>query len=73
MSPLGPRTAVVFTVTARASRPSGYDQTTVDEITEAADVARGAFFNHFQRKEAHRRMGRTAARTAAPGAEGRRP
>jgi AcrR family transcriptional regulator len=29
----------------------GYDQTTVDEITEAADVARGTFFNHFQRKE----------------------
>ncbi|WP_331733012.1 TetR/AcrR family transcriptional regulator [Streptomyces sp. NBC_01276] len=29
----------------------GYDQTTVDEITERADVARGTFFNHFQRKE----------------------
>jgi TetR/AcrR family transcriptional regulator, cholesterol catabolism regulator len=29
----------------------GYEQTTVDEITEAADVARGTFFNHFQRKE----------------------
>jgi AcrR family transcriptional regulator len=29
----------------------GYDKTTVDEITEAADVARGTFFNHFQRKE----------------------
>ncbi|MGW6207253.1 TetR/AcrR family transcriptional regulator [Streptomyces sp. NPDC055089] len=29
----------------------GYDQTTVEEITERADVARGTFFNHFQRKE----------------------
>ncbi|WP_443068991.1 TetR/AcrR family transcriptional regulator [Streptomyces sp. NBC_01361] len=30
---------------------AGTDQTTVDEITEAADVARGTFFNHFQRRE----------------------
>lgn len=29
----------------------GYDQTSVDEIAEAADVARGTFFNHFQHKE----------------------
>ncbi|GLX22942.1 MULTISPECIES: TetR/AcrR family transcriptional regulator [Streptomyces] len=29
----------------------GYDQTTVDEIAEKADVARGTFFNHFQKKE----------------------
>ncbi len=29
----------------------GYDQTSVDEITAEADVARGTFFNHFQRKE----------------------
>ncbi|AXL89204.1 TetR family transcriptional regulator [Streptomyces sp. CB09001] len=29
----------------------GYDQTTVEEIAERADVARGTFFNHFQRKE----------------------
>ncbi|QLE70590.1 TetR/AcrR family transcriptional regulator [Streptomyces rectiverticillatus] len=29
----------------------GYEQTSVDEIAEAADVARGTFFNHFQRKE----------------------
>ncbi len=30
---------------------NGYEQTSVDEIAEAADVARGTFFNHFQRKE----------------------
>ncbi|SFD84803.1 transcriptional regulator, TetR family [Actinopolyspora alba] len=29
----------------------GYDNTTVDEIAEAADVARGTFFNYFPRKE----------------------
>ncbi|MEY9847849.1 TetR/AcrR family transcriptional regulator [Streptacidiphilus sp. MAP5-3] len=40
----------------------GYEHTTIDQITERADVARGTFFNHFQRKEdlvttwAHRRQ-----------------
>ncbi|MEV3859950.1 TetR/AcrR family transcriptional regulator [Streptomyces sp. NPDC050095] len=29
----------------------GYDQTSVGEIAEHADVARGTFFNYFQRKE----------------------
>ncbi|MEV6773977.1 TetR/AcrR family transcriptional regulator [Nocardia sp. NPDC051030] len=29
----------------------GYEATTVDDIAERADVARGTFFNHFQRKE----------------------
>ncbi|MET7570707.1 TetR/AcrR family transcriptional regulator [Streptomyces sp. NPDC005492] len=29
----------------------GYDNTTIDEIAERADVARGTFFNYFQRKE----------------------
>ncbi|MEU7022218.1 TetR/AcrR family transcriptional regulator [Streptomyces sp. NPDC046203] len=32
-------------------KQQGYDQTSVDEITKEADVARGTFFNHFQRKE----------------------
>lgn len=30
----------------------GFDQTTIEEITERADVARGTFFNYFQGKEA---------------------
>jgi AcrR family transcriptional regulator len=30
----------------------GYDQTTVEDITEAADVAKGTFFNYFDTKEA---------------------
>jgi AcrR family transcriptional regulator len=29
----------------------GYDGTTIDQIAEHADVARGTFFNYFQRKE----------------------
>ncbi|MGW5422006.1 TetR/AcrR family transcriptional regulator [Streptomyces sp. NPDC003943] len=29
----------------------GYDGTTIDQIAERADVARGTFFNYFQRKE----------------------
>jgi TetR/AcrR family transcriptional regulator, cholesterol catabolism regulator len=30
----------------------GYDATTVEEIAERADVAKGTFFNHFPRKDA---------------------
>jgi AcrR family transcriptional regulator len=30
----------------------GYDDTTVEDITEAADVAKGTFFNYFATKEA---------------------
>jgi AcrR family transcriptional regulator len=32
-------------------REKGFESTTVDEITERADVARGTFFNYFQRKD----------------------
>lgn len=32
-------------------RTRGYDQTTVADITEAADVAKGTFFNYFPSKE----------------------
>lgn len=30
----------------------GYDHTTVEDITEAADVAKGTFFNYFETKQA---------------------
>ena len=33
-------------------RQRGFEQTTVDEITERADVAKGTFFNYFPRKDA---------------------
>ena len=33
-------------------RDKGYDETTVEEITEQADVAKGTFFNYFPSKEA---------------------
>jgi TetR/AcrR family transcriptional regulator, cholesterol catabolism regulator len=32
-------------------REKGYDETTVEEITERADVAKGTFFNYFPTKE----------------------
>src|SRR5678815_2045052 len=33
-------------------RERGFESTTVDEITERADVARGTFFNYFPKKDA---------------------
>lgn len=36
----------------RLFEEQGYDATTVEEITEAADVAKGTFFNYFETKEA---------------------
>lgn len=42
----------VFKVAMRLFRERGFDATTVDEITEKADVAKGTFFFHFPRKEA---------------------
>ena len=33
-------------------REKGFEQTTVDDITEKADVAKGTFFNYFPRKDA---------------------
>ncbi len=36
----------------RLFRQQGYDVTTVEQIAEAADVAKGTFFNYFETKEA---------------------
>ena len=33
-------------------RERGFERTTIDDITEKADVAKGTFFNYFPRKEA---------------------
>jgi TetR/AcrR family transcriptional regulator, cholesterol catabolism regulator len=41
----------LYTAALELFHERGYDQTSVDEIAERADVARGTFFNHFQRKE----------------------
>jgi len=42
----------IFDAAIGLFREKGFEQTTVDEITEKADVGRGTFFNHFHRKEA---------------------
>ncbi|MFC9279076.1 TetR/AcrR family transcriptional regulator [Streptomyces collinus] len=41
----------LYTAALELFAERGYEQTSVDEIAERADVARGTFFNHFQRKE----------------------
>ncbi|POX50047.1 TetR family transcriptional regulator [Streptomyces sp. Ru72] len=41
----------LYTAALELFAEQGYEQTSVDEIAERADVARGTFFNHFQRKE----------------------
>ncbi|MFE9426398.1 TetR/AcrR family transcriptional regulator [Kitasatospora sp. NPDC006697] len=41
----------LFVSAMRLFTEKGYEQTSIDEIAEAADVARGTFFNYFQRKE----------------------
>lgn len=42
----------IFEVACRLFQDKGFEQTTIDEIAEAADVAKGTFFNYFPRKEA---------------------
>jgi AcrR family transcriptional regulator len=41
----------IFDEAVRLFRQRGFEATTVDEIAERADVAKGTFFNHFPRKE----------------------
>lgn len=41
----------IYTSALSLFAEQGYDRTTIDQIAERADVARGTFFNYFQRKE----------------------
>lgn len=41
----------IFEAAITLFREQGFEATTVDEITEKADVGRGTFFNYFPRKE----------------------
>jgi AcrR family transcriptional regulator len=43
--------ARIFKAAVRLFREKGFENTTVDEITERADVAKGTFFNYFPKKE----------------------
>ncbi len=42
----------IFEAAVDLFRTRGFEATTVDDITEKADVGRGTFFNYFPRKEA---------------------
>ena len=42
----------IFKAAIKLFGDRGFEATTVDEITEKADVAKGTFFNYFPRKEA---------------------
>lgn len=42
----------IFKVACKLFRDKGFEATTIDDITERADVAKGTFFNYFPRKEA---------------------
>jgi TetR/AcrR family transcriptional regulator, cholesterol catabolism regulator len=42
----------IFHAAVDLFRERGFEHTTVDDITEKADVAKGTFFNYFPRKEA---------------------
>src|ERR1051326_2887526 len=42
----------IFNAACKLFRHKGFDATTIDDIAEKADVAKGTFFNYFPRKEA---------------------
>lgn len=42
----------IFKAAIKLFRDKGFEETTVDDITEKADVGKGTFFNYFPRKEA---------------------
>ncbi|HLB36461.1 MAG TPA: TetR/AcrR family transcriptional regulator [Gemmatimonadales bacterium] len=42
----------IFKAAVKLFRDKGFEATTIDDITERADVAKGTFFNYFPRKEA---------------------
>lgn len=42
----------IFNTALELFLEKGYDKTTIEEITEKADVAKGTFFNHFPTKDA---------------------
>jgi AcrR family transcriptional regulator len=43
--------ARIFKAAVRLFREKGFEETTIDDITERADVAKGTFFNYFPKKE----------------------
>jgi len=41
----------IFNAAMKLFKARGFEETTIEEITEKADVAKGTFFNYFPRKE----------------------
>jgi len=42
----------IFNTAMKLFKSRGFEKTTIDDITEKADVAKGTFFNYFPKKEA---------------------
>jgi AcrR family transcriptional regulator len=42
----------IFRAAVKLFRDKGFEATTIDDITDRADVAKGTFFNYFHKKEA---------------------
>ncbi len=42
----------IFNTAMKLFKSRGFEETTIDDITEKADVAKGTFFNYFPKKEA---------------------
>lgn len=42
----------IFSTAMKLFKSRGFEETTIDDITEKADVAKGTFFNYFPKKEA---------------------
>jgi TetR/AcrR family transcriptional repressor of nem operon len=52
ISPLPPARARLLSAAVKLVRHKGYDSTTVDDLCKEAGVTKGAFFHHFENKEA---------------------
>ncbi|MDE2383494.1 MAG: TetR/AcrR family transcriptional regulator [Alphaproteobacteria bacterium] len=51
-TPVPPARAKLLMAAMKLVRQKGYDATTVDELCQEAGVTKGAFFHHFENKEA---------------------
>ena len=57
----------IFKAACKLFRHKGFEATTIDEIADKADVAKGTFFNYFPRKEAVLGWSKTQGETISYG------